>query len=195
MTDITKLVTTKEVFLIFPNTARANIVRNLPAVLTALSEVGLGDTDGVCMALATIAAETGQFVPIPEGQSHYNTAPGGRPFGLYDNRHDLGNGGPGMGYKYRGRGYVQLTGHSNYVRIGQEIGVDLEHQPDLACDPGIAARVLARFLGDSEGQWRGAIARGSYAEARRAVNGGTNGLAEFEAAYDRGQNVLPDDGA
>ena len=50
-----------------------------------------GDKSMVLMALGTIRAETGVFLPIDEGTSKFNTSPGGHPFDLYVNRADLGN--------------------------------------------------------------------------------------------------------
>jgi len=47
------------------------------------------------------------------------------------------------GKSWLGRGYVQLTHKSNYIRAGRELGVDLVGNPDLAMDPAIAARILA----------------------------------------------------
>ena len=88
-----------------------------------LDDAGLGDKDMVLMALATIRAETGNFTPLSEFQSKYNTAPGGPPFGLYDNRKDLGNQGPPDGANFKGRGYIQLTGRSNYQIHGAAIGL------------------------------------------------------------------------
>ncbi len=50
------------------------------------------------------------------------------------------------GYKYRGRGYNQLTGKSNYATMGKTIGVDLVANPDLLTQPLIAAKVAAVFF-------------------------------------------------
>lgn len=58
----------------------------------------------------------------------------------------LGNKLPGDGYKYRGRGFNQLTGRANYDFYGKKIGVDLVNNPDLLKDPEIAAKQLAMFF-------------------------------------------------
>lgn len=53
---------------------------------------------------------------------------------------NLGNIEAEDGYKYRGRGFNQLTGRANYQKIGQMIGADLVNNPDLLMDPKIAAQ-------------------------------------------------------
>jgi len=69
---------------ILPYAPRINIESNLPLVLNALATSQLADKPMVLMALATIAVETARFAPISEGESHYNTSPGGHAFDLYD---------------------------------------------------------------------------------------------------------------
>jgi peptidoglycan L-alanyl-D-glutamate endopeptidase CwlK len=173
---------------ILPYAPRANVERNLPFVVNALAGMQLDDRPMVLMALATIRAETGAFLPIDEGQSHFNTSPGGQPFDLYDSRADLGNLGPPDGERFKGRGFVQLTGRSNYALHGAAIGMDhrLTDSPELANDAGIAARLLASFLKHGEAEIRRALSADDLREARRLVNGGSNGIVEFEAAYRTG---------
>lgn len=65
----------------------------------------------------------------------------------------LGNRLPGDGFRYRGRGYVQLTGRSNYERAGRKLRIDLVGNPGLAIVPRHAAAIM--FDGMSEGWFTG----------------------------------------
>lgn len=49
------------------------------------------------------------------------------------------------GYKFRGRGYNQLTGRANYKAMSQYAGIDLTADPDKVNDPAIAANVLVGY--------------------------------------------------
>lgn len=88
----------------------------------------------------------------------------------------MGNTLRGDGYRYRGRGYVQLTWFANYHKAGLAVGVDLVADPDSAMEPAIAYRVMS--AGMREGWFTGArltdYIRGTrcdYVNARRIVNG------------------------
>lgn len=50
------------------------------------------------------------------------------------------------GYDYRGRGYIQLTGKSNYEHYGKKLGVDLVNNPDLALSPEIAKKIAVAYM-------------------------------------------------
>ena len=60
----------------------------------------------------------------------------------------LGNTQPGDGGKFIGRGYIQLTGRSNYTRYGTMVGKDLTADPTLLGDPAIAAEVAVKYMLD-----------------------------------------------
>ena len=183
-------VTVQIVSHMFPVTPIGNIKTNLPPVLDALVSAKLPDKAMVLMALGTIRAETESFQPISEAQSRFNTSPSGHPFDLYDNRRDLENTGSPDGANFRGRGFVQLTGRANYTRYAAEIGVDLVSNPELANDSQVAAKLLARFLGDREDRIREALAVNDLATARRLVNGGSNGLDRFSDTFNKGMQLL-----
>lgn len=174
-----------------PYASVANIQAHLPLVLAALAERGLSSKPVVLAALATIRAETAGFVPISEGVSRFNTAPGGPAFGLYDFRRDLGNGAIGDGKRFCGRGFVQLTGAANYRKFGPRVGVpDLLKNPDRANLPDVAAKILAAFIDVVEIPFKEALLRDDLAAARRLVNGGSHGLDAFVEAYRVGQRRL-----
>jgi peptidoglycan L-alanyl-D-glutamate endopeptidase CwlK len=184
-------ITTDLVAGMFPGAPRANIERYLPPVLTALAAADLDDRDMVLMALGTIRAETARFEPIDEGISKYNTSPGGpHPFDLYD--HKLGNQGPPDGARYKGRGFVQLTGRANYRTYGERLRLPLEEASETANTPIIAARVLAAFLADKRSAAKYAIFGKDLAYARKLVNGGSHGFDRFEAAFTTGEQLLPE---
>jgi predicted chitinase len=151
-----------------------SVAANWPLVLAALDRQGIAQPLVQVAAAATIAVETARtFRPINEmGGPAYFTR-------LYEHRLDLGNVIAGDGARYHGRGFVQITGRANYRTFGQQIGVDLEGQPELACTPGPAADVLALFFW-SRHVADAALAR-DWTAARRRVNGGANGLQDFLA--------------
>ncbi len=190
--SIVNKVTATMVSKMFPFAPVDNIKKYLPSVLKALEDQKLGDKKMVLMALATVRAETGRFLPIDEGKSKFNSSPGGHPFDLYDNRTDLGNKGVGDGDKFKGRGFIQLTGRSNYTKYSKSLGLDtqLVKNPALANEPEIAAKILASFLKDKERKIKEALLDGDLRLARRLVNGGSHGLSDFIGAYNIGNDLI-----
>lgn len=174
-----------------PGAPLGNIASHLPLVMDALRSSGLTSKPIVLTAIATARVETGRFEPIDEYISRYNTSPGGEPFDLYDFRTaDLGNSAKGDGAKFKGRGFVQLTGKSHYQRFGREIGVDLIASPEQANDPEFAAKLIAAFLKAQRTRIEQALLEGDFLDARKAVNGGRHGLADFTDAYKTGLQLL-----
>jgi hypothetical protein len=146
----------------------------------------------VLMALATVRAECVTFDPVSEAPSPLNTDPPGPPFNKYDRRQDLGNLGPPDGARFRGRGFIQLTGRKNYKLYGSLLGYDLIRNPELANSPQPAAQILAAYLKENEPLIRSALATGDLAAARRIVNGGHIGLDGFRATFLAGDLLIRD---
>lgn len=179
---------------LFPFTALDPLARNLPHVLAGLRAHGLVDKPMVLVALATVRAESEGFEPVDEAVTRFNTSPGGRPFDLYDHRADLGNEGPPDGERFRGRGFVQLTGRANYERASRRLGrgEDLLHAPETANEPATAGLILGHFLAERQLAIKEALLEGDLRRARRLVNGGLHGFERFREAYRRGERLLPD---
>src|SRR5215472_14988454 len=149
----------------------ANVSANWPLVEAALDRRGIYSPATAVAAIATIGVECGNFYPVKErGGPAYLTD-------LYEGRADLGNCHVGDGVRYRGRGFVQITGRANYTHYGAELGRDLAANPDLALDPVIAAEVLALFFHERRIDISANAA--NWEMVRRRVNGGMNAWPKF----------------
>jgi predicted chitinase len=149
---------------------------NANAVLQALKDKGITSRRAQANILAQVHAECGflprtednysaatllklygphqtrnkvRFQTLGEAQTVVNQGPKAVFDKIYGGR--MGNNAPGDGYRYRGRGYIQLTGKDNYSRVGAAIGENLVGNPDLANDPKVATKVLLIFLGINSG--------------------------------------------
>jgi putative chitinase len=85
----------------------------------------------------------------------------------------MGNTAPGDGWKYRGRGALQLTGKANYAAYSAVTGLDLVALPEKASDPSVSLRIASAYYTKNNIWAR--IDKGDTLGARKAVNGGTIG--------------------
>ena len=100
----------------------------------------------------------------------------------------MGNDKPGDGFKYRGRGLIQLTGANNYRAAGAGLGLDLVNHPELVAQPDTAALVAGWFW-QSNGLNELADS-GQFAKITRTINGGLTGQADRLALRDLAAKVL-----
>lgn len=80
--------------------------------------------------------KTGKIIIDPKTKKYKN---------FNEKAEDLGNDNRGDGVRYKGRGYIQITGKDNYRRVGERIGVDLVNNPELAENPEIAAKIAIMY--------------------------------------------------
>lgn len=107
---------------------------------------------------------------------------------VYANR--LGNGSveSGDGWRYRGRGLIQLTGLANYRACGAAIGADLIGHPELVEQPEWAALSAAWFWANSGLNQLADANR--FEEITRRISGGTHGQSQRLALWRAGREVL-----
>lgn len=104
----------------------------------------------------------------------------------------LGNGpeASGDGWRYRGRGFCQITGEASYARLSKLLDIDLVADPDRAMEPRIAAHIL--FEGMTRGLFTGkklsdhlGVGKGDFVGARAVVNADVGSNGPKVAAYAR----------
>lgn len=108
----------------------------------------------------------------------------------------LGNTQPGDGYRYRGRGMIQLTGRDNYRAFSNHLNVDLEGNPDLAFDATVTLQIAAHYW--SKRKLKGERGMNALADDDKLraityrINGGFNGFTHRQAALDDAKDIWGD---
>lgn len=103
---------------------------------------------------------------------------------VYANRMGNRDESSGDGYRFRGRGCIQLTGHANYFHAGKALGVDFVMEPDLVSTPKYAALTAGWFWsthGCNQAAETGAPivdAKMTWGQLTKKINGGTIGLQD-----------------
>lgn len=178
-------ITAQQLLQIFPNaSSRAGVF--VPVLNVAMSKYAIVTTLRIAAFLAQVGHESGQLRYVRElGNDAY--------LEKYDTgrlAERLGNTpeDDGDGQLYRGRGLIQITGRANYAACGEALGLDLLQQPELLELPEHAAMSAAWF-------WHRAglntfADRSDFLTITKRINGGTNGLADRQALYERALKVL-----
>jgi len=107
---------------------------------------------------------------------------------VYANRMGNRDEASGDGYRFRGRGAIQLTGHSGYFHAGQALGVDFVMQPDLVATP-LYALMTAGWFWSTHGCNELADAM-NWVGLTKKINGGTIGLDDRVAHTALALNVF-----
>ena len=107
---------------------------------------------------------------------------------VYANRMGNGEESSGDGWKYRGRGLIQLTGLNNYTAFSLAADNNALINPDSVAEPELAA-MSAGWFWDTNGLNK-LSDTGDVRAATRRINGGFNGLADREAKYNKLITIL-----
>jgi hypothetical protein len=169
---------------------RNNVAQNLPFMLKAMAEKGLISRNQLIGIIATVGVET-PFKSVREDISVADATAD------YDGI--LGNGrGNGDGYKYRGAGYIQLTGKANFEAAERDLKIPIVANPDLAIEPANSAKLFVWFWMGGSGQPSAAKAaeRGDWWNVRVTINGinrqtgKPNGWEKFMAMVNAASQVF-----
>ncbi|MCY7264381.1 glycoside hydrolase family 19 protein [Pseudomonas protegens] len=181
-------ITAQQLLQILPNAgAKAGVF--VPALNAAMSKYAIITRLRMAAFIAQIGHESGQLQWVRElGSDQY--------LSKYDTgalAKRLGNTpeADGDGKKYRGRGLIQVTGRANYEACSEALFSDVRllNTPELLEIPVYAALSAGWF-------WQRAglntlADKGDFLTITKRINGGTNGLADREALYQRALKVLP----
>lgn len=144
----------------------ANVLAQIPATAP---KFGITTNLRLAHFLSQCAHESGGFKFVTEFASG----------AAYEGRKDLGNTQSGDGVKFKGRGYIQLTGRANYTKFSTFCGEDCVANPELVAIK--YPMMSAAYFFNSNGLWivcdKGHDDAAVTAVTKR-VNGGTNGLAD-----------------
>ena len=186
------------------------------ALTPALDKYEINTRDRICSFLAQTGHESGQFRSLVESLNfsaarlmkvwpkRFPTLAAATPYAqnqeklgnfVYANRLGNGDTSSGDGFRYRGRGLIQLTGKSNYVAAGKAIGVDLVSHPEYLQQPTSAALSAAWFW---QNHGLNALADDrtddddleDFREITRRINGGLVGVQERFALYKQIENAM-----
>lgn len=105
----------------------------------------------------------------------------------------MGNTRPNDGWRYRGRGWIQLTGRNNYRLFGASLDMDLDAYPELAATPAGAWKIAGAYLAIRARDGKTALEWADLDDTRMVtliVNGGLAGLADREARTARTLKAL-----
>lgn len=123
----------------------------------------------------------GKYFPTMEEAEKYAKKPKAIANKVYANRMKNGNEASGDGYKFRGRGLIQITGKANYLAISADLGVDFVAYPDLLTRPQYLLEAAGWFWNKKD---KSGFNLNHYADKNevktitKRINGGTNGLAD-----------------
>jgi putative chitinase len=131
--------------------------------------------------LAQIDHESGGFKHLTElGNRAY--------FNKYEGRKDLGNTEVGDGFRFRGRGYIQVTGRYNYLQLSKDTGIDFVNNPDLLATE-VNAIVSACWFW-SKRKLNALADKDDLLGITRRVNGGLNGLEDRRKKLDKWKAIV-----
>jgi len=193
---------------IFPQAKEENLEKFSDALNEAMNEFEVNSLAREAMFLAQVGHESGMFSAVSENLNYkaetlskvfpkyfrdvnpedFAKQPEKIANRVYASRMGNGDEASGDGYRFRGRGLVQLTGKSNYEACGQALNKDLVSDSDYLATPEGAARSAGWFW--QQNGCNEVADSGDIERCTKIINGGTIGLEERTAHWEKAKSVL-----
>lgn len=203
------MVTDDSLKQIMPKLPDAKRAAFLPSLQSALNEFGVNTPKREAAFLAQIAHESGELTifaenlnysakglmatwpkrfPDPVKAQQYERNPQKIASHVYANRIGNGDEASGDGWRFRGRGPIQITGRENYQKYGSRLNVDLISDPDKATTPEVGFRIAGLYW--KENGLNELADGGMFETITKRINGGLKGLEDRVKYYTRAKQVL-----
>lgn len=176
---------TNEQLLKIAPTAKKRSINFYAYLQAAMDEFEINTLARQAAFIAQVAHESGGFIYLREIWGPTAAQKG------YEGRKDLGNTQPGDGVKFKGRGLIQITGRTNYEITGKALGVDLITHPDMLESEELACRSAGYFWKiKGLNELADANTQDNFIKITKKINGGTNGLPDRLAYWEKAKQNL-----
>lgn len=146
-----------------------------PLIDAIIKDFEINTINRIGMFLAQIGHESGRLAYVKE---LWGPTPQQK---RYEGRVDLDNTQPGDGFKYRGRGLIQLTGRANYTKYAKLMNLDIVNKPELLEIPENAVKSACWFW--TMNKLNAISDKDDIVHATKVINGGQNGIHERANMY------------
>lgn len=203
-----EILTLEQLAVIMPKLSLAKALSFHQFLLSALKEFEINTPARIAAFLAQIAHESIDLTVFEENLNYsaqalvktwptrfditkasgYARKPEKIANHVYANRLGNGDEASGDGWRYRGRGPIQLTGKENYKNYGDELKIDLVKNPELLALPEHGFRSAGLFW--KKKGLNELADKGEFKKITLRINGGYIGLAHREEIWKRAKEVL-----
>ncbi len=201
-------ITMEELIACLPKAKESNLEKFYEGIVETFDTFDINTPERMAMFLAQTAHESGNFAFTQENLNYraaslskiwpkkfpadiaaqYERNPEKIANRAYASRMGNGDEASGDGYRYRGRGLIQLTGKDNYRHCGEALGRDLVAEPDLVADNPYAVLSAGWFWDTRKlNQWAD---KKDVKTVTKRINGGTIGLEDRTHHFEHMIEVL-----
>ncbi len=174
-------ITKSQLSAIAPTIKEPNLSVYAAALSKTMETYNISSPSQKSMFLAQVMHESGACRYVKELASG----------AAYEGRKDLGNTQKGDGVKFKGRGLIQITGRTNYTKLGEAFGVDLISKPEILEQPQWASDSAGWFWNSRRLNDTAATnSDAAFLIVTKRINGGTNGLEDRLAYWKRAKKVF-----